>query len=59
MGNRINTKLNNNQIKDLLEKRPLGFGNYLDVLNAVKFLINQKSKWITGTELVVDGGYLL
>ena len=59
MGNRINTKLNNNQIKDLLEKHPLGFGNYLDVLNAVKFLINQKGEWITGAELVVDGGYLL
>lgn len=59
MGKKINTKLNKDQINELLKKHPLGFGGHRDVLSAVKFLISDESKWITGTELVVDGGYLL
>ena len=41
-----------------MNKHALGFGSHRDVLNAVKFLVSNESKWITGTELVVDGGYL-
>ena len=47
------------KIKILEDKHPLGFGGYVDVLNGVKFLIDGNSKWITGTNLVIDGGYLL
>jgi len=35
----------------------LGLGTPLDVASAVEFLIGEKSRWITGTTLVVDGGY--
>lgn len=37
---------------------PLGFGEPEDVANAVAFLLADTSRWITGTTLVVDGGYL-
>ena len=59
MGGKINKKLTRKQIKILEDKHPLGFGGYVDVLNGVKFLIDGNSKWITGTNLVIDGGYLL
>ena len=59
MGKKINTKLNKDQIDELMNKHALGFGSHRDVLNAVKFLVSNESKWITGTELVVDGGYLI
>jgi len=59
MGGKINKKLTRKQIKILEDKHPLGFGGYVDVLNSVKFLIDGNSKWITGTNLVIDGGYLL
>ena len=59
MGKKINTKLNKYQIDELMNKHALGFGSHRDVLNAVKFLVSNESKWITGTELVVDGGYLI
>jgi 3alpha(or 20beta)-hydroxysteroid dehydrogenase len=37
---------------------PLGaFGDTADVANAVLYLASPASKWVTGTELVLDGGY--
>jgi NAD(P)-dependent dehydrogenase (short-subunit alcohol dehydrogenase family) len=39
-------------------RHPLGFGRPEDVSNAVLFLLSDASQWITGTSLVVDGGYL-
>jgi NAD(P)-dependent dehydrogenase (short-subunit alcohol dehydrogenase family) len=36
---------------------PLGFGNADDVAYAAVFLVSQASRWITGTNLIVDGGY--
>jgi NAD(P)-dependent dehydrogenase (short-subunit alcohol dehydrogenase family) len=41
-----------------LEKNhPLGFGEPADVAHAIAFLLAKTSRWITGTTLVVDGGY--
>jgi 3alpha(or 20beta)-hydroxysteroid dehydrogenase len=37
---------------------PMGrFGEPADVANAVVYLASDAAKWITGTELVLDGGY--
>lgn len=35
---------------------PLGFGKSVDVANAVVFLLSNASRWITGTNIVLDGG---
>ena len=43
-----------NRIRDL---HPLGLGVPDDVANAVVFLLSDASRWITGTNLIVDGGY--
>jgi NAD(P)-dependent dehydrogenase (short-subunit alcohol dehydrogenase family) len=49
---------------DEIEKRaveaqhPLGFGQPEDIANAVAFLLADSGRWITGSVLVVDGGYL-
>lgn len=40
------------------EKRyPFGYGNPEDVANPAVFLLSDASKWITGTTIVLDGGY--
>lgn len=41
----------------LKEVHPIGFGTPKDVANAVVFLLSDASKWITGTNLIIDGGY--
>ena len=38
---------------------PLGFGKPEDVAYAIVFLLSEASRWITGTELLMDGGLTL
>jgi len=46
--------------KELIERMdetyPLGQGNVKDICGAVKFLLSEDARWITGQQLVVDGG---
>ena len=55
------TKMTNSISNDILEKKvilhPLGFGKTVDVANACIYLLSNASRWVTGTNLVVDGGY--
>ena len=42
------------------EKRyPLGYGEPEDVANTIAFLLSDASKWMTGSELILDGGLTL
>ncbi len=47
------------EIKMMTEANPLGMGQVEDVVSAVKYLISDSSKWVTGTNMIVDGGYLV
>jgi NAD(P)-dependent dehydrogenase (short-subunit alcohol dehydrogenase family) len=40
-------------------RRPLGNGDMTDVAAAVLYLVAPASRWVTGHELVVDGGFLI
>ncbi|MCB0401879.1 MAG: SDR family oxidoreductase [Flavobacteriales bacterium] len=42
-----------------IEQYPLGVGTPQDVSHAIIFLLSDASKWITGINLRLDGGYLL
>jgi len=48
---------NEQALKMIKEKHPLGLGSPEDVANACVFLLSDAAKWITGTNLIVDGGY--
>ena len=41
----------------ILEMHPLGLGKPEDVAYACAFLLSEASRWITGSNLVLDGGY--
>lgn len=48
----------NEAMEKIISSQPLGLGEPIDVANAIAFLLSDASKFITGTSLVVDGGYL-
>jgi len=43
--------------QEILKKHPLGIGEPEDVANACIFLLSDAGKWVTGSNLVIDGGY--
>ena len=49
-----------NEKKELVEKHALNqLGEPQDISEIVNFLLSEKSKWITGSIINIDGGYLL
>lgn len=44
-------------VRNLEEAHPLGPGRPEDVARAAAFLLAPQSSWITGTDLIIDGGY--
>ena len=47
------------QFKKLEAAHLLGLGQPIDVANAIAFLLSDACQWMTGTNLVLDGGYSL
>jgi NAD(P)-dependent dehydrogenase (short-subunit alcohol dehydrogenase family) len=45
------------QIQAIVQMHPLGMGRAEDIANAVAFFLADTARWITGTCLLVDGGY--
>lgn len=43
--------------QQVIKMHPMGLGEPDDVANAAIYLLSDASKWVTGSELVVDGGY--
>lgn len=42
---------------EIIRMHPLGLGTVEDVANACIFLLSDASRWITGANLIIDGGY--
>ena len=55
---RARRTLSQAQYDAILSLHPMGLGQPEDVANAIAFLLSDASRWITGTVLRVDGGYL-
>jgi len=64
-GQICNTKMTDNKfsllpkedIDKISDSHPLGLGSVEDVANGCIYLLSDASKWITGTNLIIDGGY--
>ncbi len=53
----IRQALSEDQFRAIEQMHPLGLGSARDVANSIAFLIADTGRWITGSTLVVDGGY--
>jgi NAD(P)-dependent dehydrogenase (short-subunit alcohol dehydrogenase family) len=51
--------ISENELNDLRKGYPLGLGRSIDVASLCAFLLSDKSRWITGQNLIVDGGFVL
>lgn len=58
MTNLIDT-LSESELDSLKQGYPLGLGRSTDVASLCAFLLSDKSRWITGQNLIVDGGFVL
>lgn len=52
-------KIDTSSLKEQEKQYPLGFGTPDDVANAVVFHLSDKSKWLTGNIMNLDGGFSL
>ena len=50
-------KLSEESKRSIIDMHPLGLGKPEDIANTCAFLLSDASRWITGTNLIVDGGY--
>jgi NAD(P)-dependent dehydrogenase (short-subunit alcohol dehydrogenase family) len=54
----IENIVSNEVIAEDIKKYPLGtYGSPEDVANGCVYLLSEASKWVTGTKLVIDGGF--
>lgn len=44
-------------VAEIINQHPLGLGTPEDVAALAVFLLSEKARWITGSEMVIDGGY--
>lgn len=57
MSSKILDSISEDNKKDIEKMHPLGIGNVIDIAKGVEFLLSDNSSWITGVDLLIDGGY--
>ena len=57
MTNNLFSQLDQTQIDNIINMHPLGIGEVDDIVPIVEFLLSNGSRWITGQNIIVDGGY--
>ena len=57
MFKKYKNKIHKSKIDDLIKRYPLGLGNNLDINLCIEYLISEKNKWVTGQNIVLDGGF--
>ena len=57
MSEHLQQSVSAEQFANITAMHPLGLGKAEDVAHAVAFLLADTARWITGTTMVVDGGY--
>lgn len=59
MFKKFSKKVNSSKVNELKNKYPLGLGKNLDINLCIEYLISDNNNWITGQNIVLDGGFSL
>ena len=55
-----NTSITQEQLDEEMKRYPLGrYGRPDEIASAIVFLLSDATKWMTGTNLLIDGGFSL
>ena len=57
MASKLFEKISEESKKSIIDMHPLGLGKPEDIANACAFLLSNAARWVTGTNLIIDGGY--
>ena len=57
ISNVLSSSMTEESFESIKKKHLLGVGKYSDVASSILFLLSENNKWITGSNLIVDGGY--
>jgi NAD(P)-dependent dehydrogenase (short-subunit alcohol dehydrogenase family) len=57
MANKLFKNISEESKKSIIDMHPLGLGKPEDIGNACAFLVSNAARWITGSNLIIDGGY--
>jgi len=57
MSDKLLSTRNEEQLRNLEASHPLGLGSCEQVVGIIEFLFSERSSWITGQTIFVDGGY--
>lgn len=57
MVNNMFESLPESSVSDIIKQHPLGLGKPEDIAGLAVFLLSDESRWITGSEITIDGGY--
>jgi len=49
--------IGDDHLKQIADMHPLGLGEVTDVAPIILFLLSENSRWITGQNFIIDGGY--
>lgn len=58
MADRLGESISSAQFDSVKAMHPLGLGEPEDVAAAVVYLLSNGARWVTGSTLVIDGGYM-
>lgn len=59
MFKKFSKKVNSLKVTELKNKYPLGLGKNSDINLCIEYLISDKNYWITGQNIILDGGFSL
>jgi NAD(P)-dependent dehydrogenase (short-subunit alcohol dehydrogenase family) len=54
----VQKTLSEEAFMQIIKSHPLGIGKPDDIANIVAFLMSDEARWITGTSIPVDGGFI-